>query len=437
MIEYILPNRLSNALKGKETTIDNYALKLNKVPAFDEKEEKYSFLKVENKRIQFFNKPVFNEQHIVNYSNRLHRILESLKDDKQIYDFIKLDLPVAGNLAVGISGGIYDTSIKLHPIGGFPFVPGSEFKGMFRSAILSECFKEKALQLNNSKPETDQKQEYQLGEEIVKIAESNKLFAALFGKMEQQGGLQFFDVLPLEAPDVRPNIVNPHNRAYYGQILDLDQNGVPLGITNKAYPDGMTNPLPVILLTVHKTKFRFLVGLNNNLNKKLNEFENWENLIITDNPQIAILKGDNNFIDFINAWLPYCLAVHGIGAKTSRGFGQFSVGNRLTSDGEESKEINDLPQFILEQFGSNMNYKRNENGFGYIGKIQQGVKLHAKFLRNVPGSPNKIFTVFIGETLIEKQARYPADIPLNAHCIVSVLPGGKASSFEINPPTLK
>lgn len=164
---------------------------------------------------------------------------------------------------------VYETGITLHHIYGFPYIPSSGIKGITRSHIIGETF--------NNKEED---------------AFKNKEFCDIFGctsksyyKEARKGKITFFDAMPTEVPQLKPDIMNVHYPDYY--------NGTQS-------PTDTQNPNPIFFLTVESTPFQFMLGGKTEDKSLLNSAFNW---------------------------LKEALEFKGIGAKTAVGYGYFSTNN--------------------------------------------------------------------------------------------------------------
>lgn len=281
--EYIMPSDTRKLIEGNIGSIDNYALKLNKASPFDYKEEKFKLFEKDKKDVLINIEPNFSG---INFSALSDRYRDSLK---------KLGLEVKSGiykidwkLAIGLGNeSVYETSIKLHHIYGIPYIPGSSIKGAIRSHIILEKFgKDKNGNLDLKKAEAR--------------ALEDQEFCDIFGcpkeslyEESRQGKVIFFDALPLSKPNkpkIEPEIMNPHFSEYYSD----SSNTVP--------PADYHDPKPIFFLVVKDTKFEFTVGSKN-----------------------------TNLLSVAYDWMNKTLKEHGIGAKTSVGYGYFEENIDLES----------------------------------------------------------------------------------------------------------
>lgn len=179
-------------------------------------------------------------------------------------------------MVVGLGGeSVYETSLTLHPIYGFPYIPGSAVKGAVRSAVVGELFGGQE-------------------EEALKDPGFRLIFGSGTGTGGgRQGALRFFDAYPARPPKVLADVMNPHYGPYY-----RDGTG--------AFPPGdFYNPIPVFFLAVEDAELVFHLGIR----KEENEFI-----------EKGVLQG-KTVLDQGSYWLERVLAVYGLGAKTSVGYG--------------------------------------------------------------------------------------------------------------------
>jgi CRISPR-associated protein Cmr6 len=242
--------------------IDNFALRLNKFPAYQQKNHE--------KRFSIFFKISRNEVQRVNLD--FHSIASQIRDFKEKHlksisklPEIKTDVSYfkpEWRLVIGLgSPSVYETSITLHHIYGFPFIPGQAVKGVTRNFVICQYF--------------DKDEEK---------AEKNDEFTNIFGSTKNKGKVFFFDAYPTEVPRLDYDVINVHYSEYY---------------SGKREPTDDQPPVPISFLTVKNTTFAFPIGLPKNA----------ENEDLTFQGQ--------NISDVIKA----ALEEKGIGAKTAAGYG--------------------------------------------------------------------------------------------------------------------
>lgn len=285
--DYFLPADTRKYIEHEIKTIDNFYLRLQKAACFQD--NKFIFYK-KDKNGETIN--VLRDYNLL--KTKLNSTIRALHTNfkSQVSDLLGSTNIKSGvftpdwRLVIGLgSESVYETSITLHPVYGIPYIPGQAIKGITRSHVINECF-------NQSEKE----------------ALKDKLFCHIFGAPaesvtgEYQGSVIFFDALPTTVPELEIDIINPHYSEYY-------QNQKP--------PVDYLKPIPVFFLTVKNTGFEFFVGQK----KPETAFEilgNKKSPLITGG-----LTGDTKLFEIAFEWLKNALINHGIGAKTSVGYGHF------------------------------------------------------------------------------------------------------------------
>ena len=246
--------------------IDNFALKLNKVARFDDSDNKFKFYKTAKKRgeEEYCIKENFGDLKFEDLKTKMSTIKTSL--ESQGYKITEaISMKPDWRLIIGLGNeSVYETSMTLHHIYGIPYIPGSAIKGVTRSYVITTQF--------NSK-ET--------------IALEDKQFVEIFGDQEHQGKVIFFEAFPTETPKIEPDIMNCHYDKYYQG--------------SKTPPADYLSPNPIFFLTVKDATFEFYLGMKA---KHYNE--------------------DKDLFGKAKDWLEKALTTHGIGAKTSVGYGYFN-----------------------------------------------------------------------------------------------------------------
>jgi CRISPR-associated protein Cmr6 len=285
-LDYKLPLDTRKLVESKTSSIDNYSLRLNKVSPFDPKDNKFKFFEMDKRRVLLDIEPNFSGIDFLALSERRR---DSLKNSglNIKHAIHKIDW----KLAIGLGNeSVYETSITLHHVYGFPYIPGSALKGIVRSYIIQENF---------SKIEN--------GSLDLKNAEARALkdqgFCDIFGCPKdsfygesRQGKIVFFDTLPQSLPIIEPDVMNPHFSEYYSD----NSNIVP--------PADYHDPIPIFFLVVRDTEFEFAVGVKEVHNKIIQE---------------GIFSG-KMLLSVAYDYMQEALSEHGIGAKTSVGYGYFT-----------------------------------------------------------------------------------------------------------------
>ena len=276
------------ALRIDKKQVDNFSLKLNRFARFEnvKSDEKFYFFnpkkREERDRQTNEKRTLLNEFEI--HENYGHTNFQQITARAAVHaaallgndNLIHHTFTPNWRLIVGLGGeSVYETSITLHHIYGFPYIPASSIKGVLRSFIIQSVFFPKLTEL-------EQKDE-KAGEKAEEKALEDPQFVAVFGSTDQRGQVTFFDAFPTKAPKIKPDIMNPHYKDWYSE-----------GIA----PTDTQSPVPVFFLTVEDTPFQFLFGSKQ---MKIND----------------PLWKDKNLAD----WLKAALAEHGIGAKTAVGYG--------------------------------------------------------------------------------------------------------------------
>jgi len=249
--------------------IDNFYLKFFKAARFEEdkKGDKIKFYQRDTTKGDYEIRPVFPD--IFNTINDRYR--QSLKN---LYNKLtSFTLKPEGRMVIGLGGeSVYEVSMTLHYIYGFPYIPASAIKGITRSWIITEKF-------NSNEKE----------------AFKDQGFCDIFGcpkdsfySKAHQGKVFFLDAFPQKKPEIEVDVMNPHYSPYYTE-------GKP--------PGDYYNPIPIFFLTVKNTPFEFHIGINKN-----------------EGIKSGIFAG-KTYLEVAEEWIKKALSEHGIGAKTSVGYG--------------------------------------------------------------------------------------------------------------------
>ena len=317
--KYILPKDTREIINPNY--IDNFTLKLNKVARFQG--GKFKFFETNKGKITYKINANFSPEVIENINKQYYGSLRdlNLKLSKEMVFTPKW------RLIVGLGNeSVYETSITLHHIYGIPYIPGSAIKGVVRSYFIQNEFEETECEwkqinvfesvLENFDVKKDEKLKFEdfkrkfsskdrkANEDLYKFfyESSNikneakiliEVYQALFGSQKRIGRVIFFDAFPVESPKIEPDVMNVHYPDYYGG--------------NKP-PADYQNPNPIYFLTVKETPFKFIFGIK----------ERDDTFI-----QSGKFKSKKP-LDIALKYLKDALSKHGIGAKTSVGYGQMS-----------------------------------------------------------------------------------------------------------------
>lgn len=259
---------------------DNFSLRLNRWIGFEKEKNKVKpFLPKYSHKEGF---PCFDIKYVKDIADRNFSAIQ----DSGLKLF-NIEFAVDWRLVVGLGiESVYETSMTLHHVHGFPYIPGSSVKGIVRSWVITEVFGE--TNDDNGLKFTDLK-----GAETRAL--DDKGFIEIFGNTEKSGKVRFFDAFPTTPPKIETDVMNPHFRDYY-----RDQKG-------KTPPADYQEPVPVSFLTVKDTSFRFILGMKEK-----------ENRIIAED---SLLDQGIVLLDVAGRWLNKALSEHGVGAKTAIGYG--------------------------------------------------------------------------------------------------------------------
>lgn len=263
-------------LNGDPIVIENFALKFYKFARFEENyddssKSKFHFFKADRGRTDYEIKT--HDFSKINFSSIVNREKQNAKLIVTHLEEPKNFVP-SWRLVVGLgSASVYEVGMTLHHVYGFPYIPASGIKGVLRGHIIQDFYYPKLSE--------EQKNSDKAGEQAEKLALEDIDFKKIFGSTEQQGKAVFFDALPIEAPNLKPDIMNVHYKDWYGE-------GKP--------PTDTQQPNPILFLTVQNTPFQFLIGSNT-------------------------VKPLNFQGKALMTWLSNALEDKGIGAKTAVGYG--------------------------------------------------------------------------------------------------------------------
>lgn len=278
------PNDLRDALKENTFRIDNFALKLNKFPRWEQDDKdvfKFRFfgkygkkqdeVKYEIREFYGIDNSGFNalaNRHLSNAENIFGKT--NLENGTLKSQNFKPDWRVVVGLG---TDSVYETGITLHHIYGFPYIPASAIKGITNHFALD------MLKVENQ----------EANDKLGKHKVTDEGMLTIFGSTQQKGKITFFDAMPLTAPKLKPDIMNVHYPNYYG---------------GNEPPTDIQNPNPILFLTVEETKFQFILGW-----QKEKDDDKKDN------------KSNKTLLETAFEWLTNALQNKGIGAKTAVGYG--------------------------------------------------------------------------------------------------------------------
>ncbi|GEM_PF-2281509 len=225
------------------------------------------FTNIFNEREERVNKEIDKSILLNIYKN----IDEYLKEDRDLYKDIDFNVKVFDKLVIGLGEhSVFETDIKLHHTYGVPYIPASSVKGCFRSHIIEKYLEGKE---DNTKDDKN----------FVEI------FGGEYKDKTYSGNVIFVDLFPKNSFEIKKDVMTPHY-----------QNGYT--------DDG--NITPIEFLTVENTFFRFILRINNKC-------------LLQDNNSKIKLEENQDVRDFIIDELVEMIVTHGIGGKTSVGYGYF------------------------------------------------------------------------------------------------------------------
>jgi len=230
-------------------------------------------------------------------------------------------------LIIGLGGeSVLETSICLHPIYGFPYIPGRAVKGIARAAsiLLNEKLSQVNLRCIENYLENSECDDFIEKNEIEKLKtalsfkdgnnvitpseneieniqtskEELRIIREIFGNQGQAGRVIFFDAIPFEKlPELDLDIMNNHYTKYY-ESGKYYKNGV--------IPGDWMSPNPIFFITVKpEQKFSFF---------------------------LASKDQREGLLPKVKQWLEAGLKDLGAGGKTSAGYGYFVPINNLITE---------------------------------------------------------------------------------------------------------
>jgi CRISPR-associated protein Cmr6 len=286
----LIPNDTNEKLQL--SSVDNFCLKFNKFACFNG--EKFEL----KKELSGF---LFEKIFPSEINEKVKKAANILCNSQTKI----LTLKTNWRMAIGLgTESVYETGMTLHHIYGIPYIPGQALKGIVRSWIIKNYF-------NNTTKYSDIDTKKDDPCEIA--AFENKLFCQLFGcpeyaykkgkvevksalKHDYMGSIVFFDSFPSEIDRVKIalDIMNPHYGPYYSK-------GEP--------PADYYNPVPVNFLTIQDTEFQFVIGIKEDKNVMVTDFDGVSN---------------DTLLNIAEKYLKEALKEMGVGAKTAVGYGYFS-----------------------------------------------------------------------------------------------------------------
>lgn len=267
-----------------------------------------------------------------------HHVIDTSFEAIKKYEYAGVDdFETDGRLAIGLGNtSIFETSMTLHHVYGFPYIPASSIKGILRSWVIREYFplndndkddlinaesnalgdKSFCLLFGCSK----EKQTIVIGDDRQPVMKGKKIYKKKNESTELAkdhiGNIVFFDAYPTEPPCIEVDIMNPHYQEYYKEGSDTP-------------PADWQNPVPIYFLTVKSgTPFQFLFGYRKGISE--NEYKYLQHITL-EHPTSPDLTKEGTAIEVLSALLREALEENGIGAKTAVDYG------KMNSKGEKEK----------------------------------------------------------------------------------------------------
>lgn len=248
-------------------------------------------------------KKTFAKEYIANILKRQEAMIQSLNNSG--WHVESFTATTDSRLIIGLGGtSVIETGMTLHPLYGFPYLPGSGLKGLARAyaEISGEASKDDLREIFGS-------------EDKAQHLESNR-----------QGKVFFMDGLPTQFPKLELDIMNPHYGDYYSGKKDLQGNSIP--------PADYLNPVPVTFLAVKaREKFSF-----------------------------AVYSRDKDCVEKAKAWLIGGLTELGAGGKTNVGYGYFKDFSNVVIEMQADKS--EKPKEIIVDMQSRVKSIKNNQTFG-------------------------------------------------------------------------
>lgn len=221
------------------------------------------------------------------------------------FDFLSFGGNIVDKLIIGLGNqSVYETGITLHHTYGVPYIPGQALKGTLRNYVIQNYF---------------QKCDCEYSKDCQKICEkdanNHNGFSLIFGSKSNDnkstaGRVIFMDSFPKNNFALVKDVMTPHHKDYYnGNSIPLDSD----------------DPTPISFWAVDKEglTFQFNIAIDKSISNLM-----WDE----KNSKLTIK-------DFLIENLVNALNYHGIGAKTSIGYGYFNIDrNEAKNDIEKNNE---------------------------------------------------------------------------------------------------
>ena len=195
-------------------------------------------------------------------------------------------------LVVGLGqGGTLEAGLSLHPVYGYPYIPSTAIKGLTRAwlEVAEDSFNGQVLEGDALKDQL-----YEEAHQVFGSADKDERWSGNLSPAEQEkykklldsqrGEVLFFDAVPVSAPTLEIDIMNPHYQPYYTKPAEN-------------LPGDWYSPNPITFLTVAPGSIFFF----------------------------GLASKNKDALEKAASWLKSGLSELGIGAKTSAGYGYFDA----------------------------------------------------------------------------------------------------------------
>lgn len=260
---------------------------------------------------------------------RVTKTLDTLLFETSLQNEVAILRGVSGNNKMLIGTGAFhvlETTLTIHQIYGVPYIPASSMKGLVRNWAVQAFFAgiDPIIETKTSKKValTDEQQQIKT------------VLIDLFGDQENRGKAQFYDVFPSKNYDIVPDILTVHFKNYY------DGKGEPVD-------EGSVMPFSGIQ-AITAEYYDVRLSVRKAFQKGISTFTSAE------------------LLQILKAWTSKMLVEHGIGAKTSSGYGQFSDVEDLTADLLEVAQVYQQKKAIAREKRLAQQERRKEEKLAVI-----------------------------------------------------------------------
>lgn len=277
MIPKFLYKRINGRLENKTQNTDNLYLLYNRFNLLHREEHNSRDYSTEDKSQfikRFIERANSTNSYLAEYKTRFEKNFIRYSKRKCF------KMKTHWRLVVGLGNeNTLETSISLHPLYGFPYIPSSAVKGLARAAAL---FLENLAVSENDKKLNKNAKIDDIAKKIFGTEEEENTIKKIFGTEEAAGNTIFFDALPEKSINIfETDIMNVHYDEYY---LDTENPTKP--------PADWYSPNPIKFVTIKPdTEFTFYIAGEDSCSAE--------------------------------KWLKAGLTDIGVGGKTSSGYGYF------------------------------------------------------------------------------------------------------------------